>query len=187
VTVRREKHARADLVYPMKVHHDDGDHIVVVGPFSGDEALDLGYAVFEPTDSFIEHFWRNRWYAIAEVHDARLRRKDWYSDVTRPASVERGVLRSVDLELDVWAPAGVGDVLALDEDEFDARFLHAQDPHAELSARDAFTTLLMHAANRYADLLGDESEAPRACPGRSLFSTQSRAAVRELTVRGGHG
>lgn len=170
VTVRREKHAKADLVYPMTVHHDDGDHIVVVGPFSGEQALDLGYTVFEPSDIFIEHFWRSRWYAIAEVHDRRMQRKGWYSDVTRPASVEHGVLTSVDLELDVWTPAGTGDVLTLDEDEFETRGLHACDPHADMSAREALTALLMYAANGYADLLGDVSEAPRSGRGRGFSS-----------------
>lgn len=171
VTVRRAKHAKADLVYPMTVYHDDGDHIVVVGPFSGDAPLDLGYTVFEPSDIFTEHFWRNRWYAIAEVHDARMQRKGWYSDVTRPASVDSGVLTSVDLELDVWTPAGAGKVLALDEDEFEARCLHGQDPHAELSAREAFRTLLTHASDRYAHLLGDDgSPGPRSGRGRGSAS-----------------
>jgi hypothetical protein len=154
VVVRRAKSGRADLVYAMTVESDDGDHVVVVGPFSEPVPRELGYVRFDPTDRFVEHFWRSRWYAVADVQDSMRRRKGWYCDVTRPADVAPGSIVSADLELDLWVPAGPGPALVLDEDEFEASGLPRTDPAAAAQARRALDELREAAQDRFATLLG---------------------------------
>jgi hypothetical protein len=154
VLVRRAKSGKADLVYTMTVESDDGDHVVVVGPFSEPVSRDLGYVRFDPTDWFVEHFWRSRWYAIADVQDPIRGRKGWYCDVTRPADVAPGSLVSADLELDLWVPAGPGPALVLDEDEFEASGRPTNDPAAAAQARRALDELREAAQDKFTTLLG---------------------------------
>jgi hypothetical protein len=104
IVVRRAKLTKTDVVYPMAVEFDDGEHVILAGPFSGSVAVDLGYVTFEPDDHFVEHFWRSRWYTVADVSDPVRGRKGWYCDVTRPAEVAAGAVTFVDLDLDVWVP-----------------------------------------------------------------------------------
>jgi Protein of unknown function (DUF402) len=153
VVVRRAKTGKADLVYAMTVESDDGDHIVVVGPFSEPVSRELGYVRFDPTDQFFEHFWRSRWYAVADVRDPIRGRKGWYCDVTRPADVAPGSIVSADLDLDLWVPAGPGRALVLDEDEFEASGLPRNDPTAAAQARRALDELREAAQNGFTTLL----------------------------------
>lgn len=141
VTVSRLKHRRNDLVYPMVAVYDDGDHMVVGGPYSDTTSLDLGYVVFEPSDHFVEHFWRSQWYSVAAVANRMGHAKGWYCDVTRPATVSNAQIVSIDLELDVWVPADSGPVLGLDEDEFNTRELDVIDPEAHRRAQQAYESL----------------------------------------------
>jgi predicted RNA-binding protein associated with RNAse of E/G family len=154
VVVRRVKLTKDDVLYSMTVESDDGDHVVVVGPFSGSAARDLGYVTFAPGDHFVEHFWRTRWYSLADVHDPTGGRKGWYCDVTRPAEVAPGSIVSADLLLDVWVPAGDGPVLTLDEDEFAASGLSHTDPDVAAHARQALSELYVAAQDRFTTLLG---------------------------------
>lgn len=154
VTVRLLKGAREKLTYPMTVVDDDGDHLVVEGPFAGAVARDLGYVVFDLDDWFVEHYWRMRWYSVKEVRDSHGRTKGWYCDVARPAIVAQGVISSVDLDLDLWVPrSGVG-AIPLDEEEFAASGLERSDPAAAAAAREALASLLAAAPERLAPLLG---------------------------------
>jgi hypothetical protein len=153
VIVRRAKLTKPDVVYPMAVEFDDGEHVILAGPFSGSAAVDLGYVVFEPDDHFVEHFWRSRWYTVADVGDPVRGRKGWYCDVTRPAEVAAGTVVSVDLDLEVWVPAGGGAVLILDEDEFDASGLSHSDPVAAAEARRALQELRAAAKDGFTQLL----------------------------------
>lgn len=153
VVVRRAKPSKDDVVYPMTVESDDGDHVVVVGPFSRSVPLELGHVRFDPDDHFVEHFWRSRWYAVAEVHDRSRSRKGWYCDVTRPAEMAPGSIVSPDLDLDLWVPAGIGQVLILDEDEFLASGLTRTDPVAAAQARHALQELRDAARDRFTALL----------------------------------
>jgi Protein of unknown function (DUF402) len=153
VVVRRAKSGKADLVYAMTVESDDGDHVVVVGPFSEPVSRELGYVRFDPTDRFVEHFWRSRWYAVADVRDSIRGRKGWYCDVTRPADVTPGSIVSADLELDLWVPGGPGPALVLDEDEFEASGLPRNDPVAAAQARRALDELRRAAKDKFTTLL----------------------------------
>ncbi|MFJ9648140.1 DUF402 domain-containing protein [Streptomyces sp. NPDC101206] len=90
---------------------------------------------------FTEHFWRTRWYAVKEVRTGAGVLKGWYCDVTRPAVVDGGEIRVVDLDLDLWVSADGSSVLRLDEDEFAASGLADSDPQAAAEASRALDAL----------------------------------------------
>jgi predicted RNA-binding protein associated with RNAse of E/G family len=154
VTVRLLKGAREKLTYQMTVVADDGEHLVVEGPFVGSAARDLGSVVFELDDWFVEHYWRSRWYSVKEVRDNRGLTKGWYCDVARPAVVTDRLVTSVDLDLDLWVPAGGSGAVTLDEDEFAASGLERSDPVAAARAREALASLIAAAPERLAAVLG---------------------------------
>lgn len=138
IIVRLLKAPRPDVEYPAEVLHDDGEHLAVVAPWFGDEARDMGFAVFEPGDVWTEHYWRSRWYSIKEVQAASGEAKGWYCDVARPAvavpDAPRGPrLEVADLDLDLWLSADHTRILRLDEDEFAASGLREREP--ETAAR----------------------------------------------------
>ena len=121
---------------------DDGDHLVVRGPWAEPEPRDLGFAVFEPGDEFTEHYWRDRWYSIKEVRAADGSRKGWYCDVARPVRLDReGAIVSEDLILDLWVSADGRTILRLDEDELAASALPTSDPEAGDRARSSLDEL----------------------------------------------
>jgi len=148
------KRTHGTISYDMTVISDDGDHVVVEGPYAGAPERDLGFVVFEVGDWFVEHYWRRRWYSIKEVQDRERRRKGWYCDVTRPAQVAAAVVTSVDLDLDLWVSADGSQIVVLDEDEFAASGLEDRDPDAAARAREALVTLSKQARTRFERLLG---------------------------------
>lgn len=96
------------------------------------------YHIFRQGDRFIEWFYSDRWYNIFEMYsqvDGRL--VGWYCNITRPAIIERDVVRADDLALDVFVMPG-GALTVLDEDEFEALPL---DPATRQAARDALAEL----------------------------------------------
>lgn len=104
--------------------------------------LDLGYAVLEPADRFVEYFFRDRWFVIYEIHHHRDDRlKGWYCDIIYPPRISEGEIEIRDLALDLFVtPAG--ETLILDEEEFEALGLQEQDPQAYEAARSALQDLL---------------------------------------------
>ena len=84
------------------------------------ETMDLGYAVLEHHDRFVEHFYADRWYNIFEihsVHDDRL--KGWYCNIAKPAVFSAECIEQVDLALDLWINPD-GSYHVLDREEFEA-------------------------------------------------------------------
>jgi len=79
---------------------------------------DLGYVCFETGDRFVEYFYGDRWFNVFAVASRAGVRKGWYCNVAEPACISGNVVVQVDLYLDVWVSV-VGDVLVLDEDEFE--------------------------------------------------------------------
>ncbi|MGI5126360.1 DUF402 domain-containing protein [Pseudonocardia sp. CA-107938] len=150
------KAGQAKIDYPAELVSDDGVHIIVDAPFAGERARDFGFVRFEPGDVFREHYWRDRWFSIAEVRDADGVLKGWYCDVTRPPVLdERGDLVVDDLDLDLWRSADGLQVLRLDEDEFAASGLVESDPAAAAQAVAALDELeiLAHADGGFEQLL----------------------------------
>jgi predicted RNA-binding protein associated with RNAse of E/G family len=120
---------------------DDGNHLVVEGPWAEPEGRDLGFVTFESGDIFTEHYWRDRWYSVKEVRARDGSVKGWYCDVTRPVRLDEGTIVSEDLDLDLWIAGDRQTVLRLDEEEFGASGLAETDPMAADRARDALDEL----------------------------------------------
>jgi hypothetical protein len=153
VTVRLIKHPRPDVDYPATVLSDDGDHVVLRAPWSGDEPRDFGFVRFEQGDVWTEHFWRTRWFSIKEVAAADGSIKGWYCDVARPATVEPGLVVLGDLDLDLWLSGDRATTLRLDEDEFLESGLTAREPETAAAAVRALDELEALAGNGFEDLL----------------------------------
>ena len=80
---------------------------------------ELGYARFEPGDTFTEYYYSDRWYNIFDILDVNGKRKGWYCNVAQPAVIFDDHIEQIDLLLDVWVNPQ-GKPLLLDEDEFAA-------------------------------------------------------------------
>ncbi|MBA2812314.1 DUF402 domain-containing protein [Streptomyces sp. KM273126] len=132
------KAGRTKIRYPAELLHDDGTRVTVRAPWAGEGVRDFGFVRFEPGDVFVEHYWRDRWYAVKEVRDGAGTLKGWYCDITRPAGVSATPsgteLVVEDLDLDLWRSADGSAVLRLDEDEFAASGLARTDPGAASAA-----------------------------------------------------
>ena len=103
------------------------------------ETMDLGYAVLEHDDRFVEHFYADRWYNIFEihsVHDDHL--KGWYCNIARPAVFGSETIEQTDLALDMWINPD-GSYHLLDREEFEALDL---DRTTRLRAQQAVGELL---------------------------------------------
>lgn len=148
LTVVLVKGGRTKIRYPAELLHDDGTRIAVRAPWAGAGVRDFGFVRFEPGDVFTEYFWRDRWYAVKEVRAGDGTVKGWYCDITRPVAVEDSTLLSEDLDLDLWVSADGGDVLRLDEDEFEASGLAGRDPAAAEAAVRALDELERVARDR---------------------------------------
>lgn len=141
VEVVLRKAGRTKIRYPARLLSDDGTRVSVRAPWAGAGVRDFGFVRFEPGDVFVEHFWRDRWYAVKEVYAADGTLKGWYCDVTRPAVREDAVLTVEDLDLDLWCSADGTTILRLDEDEFAASPLPTTDPPAAAAAQAALNDL----------------------------------------------
>ncbi|MEU7009533.1 DUF402 domain-containing protein [Streptomyces sp. NPDC046332] len=135
------KAGRTKIRYPAEVLADDGTRLAVRAPWAAEGVRNFGFVRFEPGDVFVEHYWRDRWYAVKEVRSSDGTLKGWYCDVTRPAEVEGAKVVVEDLDLDLWVSADGSEVLRLDEDEFQASGLAASDPEAAARAVDALDEL----------------------------------------------
>ncbi|MFK0293501.1 DUF402 domain-containing protein [Streptomyces sp. NPDC090442] len=141
VSVTLVKAGRTKVRYPATVVSDDGTCAVVRARWARPTVRDFGFVRFEPGDVFIEHYWRDRWYAVKEVRDADDTVKGWYCDVVRPALIGADGIEVEDLDLDLWQSADGARVLRLDEDEFAQSGIEARDPDAAAQARRALDTL----------------------------------------------
>lgn len=101
--------------------------------------MDLGYAVFQQGDRFVEYFYSDRWYNVFAVYsqqDGRL--KGWYCNISRPARIGATAVHYEDLALDLWV-SSQWEAQVLDEDEFEALELAETD---RLKSRHALQELL---------------------------------------------
>jgi hypothetical protein len=135
------KAGRTKIRYPARLLGDDGVRVVVSADWASPGVRDFGFVRFEPGDIFTEYYWRDRWYAVKEVRDARGGLKGWYCDITRPAVRSGGELVVEDLDLDLWRSADGTAVVRLDEDEFADSGLLTTDPEAAAAALAALDEL----------------------------------------------
>ncbi len=110
------------------------------------ETMDLGYAVLEHHDRFVEHFYTDRWYNIFEihsVHDDHL--KGWYCNIVKPAVFNADSIEQVDLALDLWINPD-GSYRVLDREEFEALPIdRATRLRAQLAVSELIYLLYHHA------------------------------------------
>ncbi|MEI5099725.1 DUF402 domain-containing protein [Streptomyces sp. PmtG] len=158
IEVVLRKAGRTKITYPARLLADDGTQVTVRAPWAGKGVRDFGFVRFEPGDVFVEHFWRDRWYAVKEVYAEDGSLKGWYCDVTRPAVRTGATLTVEDLDLDLWCSADGGTVLRLDEDEFAESGLRDTDPAAAEAAVRALYAL---------ELLAKEGRLPGASASAS--------------------
>lgn len=112
--------------YPARTLERGPDYVRLEAYFNRDD-VDLGYAVFRRGDRFIEAFYDDRWYNVFAVYDQdNDALKGWYCNICRPAEITETAVRCDDLALDVWS-SPAGQTLVLDEDEFDALPITAEE------------------------------------------------------------
>ena len=133
VTVRKLDHAgRQVTAYPGRVLRRD-DRAIVLRTGWDRAPLDVGFVVLEPGDRWTEYFYDDRWYNIFEICASDGRLKGWYCNVTRPACISADEVAAEDLALDLWVGPD-GEMQVLDEDEFDALLLTAEEHEAAQNA-----------------------------------------------------
>ncbi|MEU9168121.1 DUF402 domain-containing protein [Streptomyces sp. NPDC048420] len=162
VDVVLRKAGRTKIRYGAELLTDDGTRITVRAPWAGAGVRDFGFVRFEPGDVFTEHYWRDRWYAVKEIHDSSGALKGWYCDITRPATLDGTELTVEDLDLDLWVSADGKEVLRLDEDEFEESGLAESDPAAASAALTALNDLEQLAQVRGAGNCATSHNAPAA-------------------------
>lgn len=95
---------------------------------------DLGFVILREGDLFTEWFYSDRWYNVFRIEDGRNRQlKGWYCNITRPAEIGEDYVRADDLALDVFVKPN-GNLILLDEDEFNALNLPPEERIAALRA-----------------------------------------------------
>ena len=106
----------------------DDEGIVLRAEFNVD-IVEREWATFRRGDVFVEFYYFDRWYNVFQVSQPDGTLKGSYANVGVPAELDvaTGVLKYVDLALDVWANPD-GQYVVLDEDEYDALL----NEHAEL-------------------------------------------------------
>ncbi|MCC6802587.1 MAG: DUF402 domain-containing protein [Anaerolineae bacterium] len=138
ITIIKQNH-RGERVwdYPGEVVERTDAWVCIRAPFSGSADRDLGYVVFRRSDIFYEWHYTDRWYNVFKVMDGGSGQlKGWYCNVTRPAVITAETVRADDLALDVFVYPNRA-ILVLDEDEFTALDLPADEQRAAWDAVEA--------------------------------------------------
>ena len=111
----------------------DGDLLLVQATWNGPGEPLVGEICFAAGDCFLEYYYLQRPYAIWEVRTAAHVLKGWYCNITRPAVISADSVRWEDLALDLWVATN-GDMLTLDEDEFEVLPIDAETRQYALDA-----------------------------------------------------
>jgi uncharacterized protein len=107
--------------------------IKIEAQFQG-KAVETPHFTFSPGDRMVEWFYNDRWYNIFEVRDgATDTLKGWYCNITRPAIFTDTSVTADDLALDVFIYPS-GEIVVLDEDEFNQLELPPDDHKAAMEA-----------------------------------------------------
>lgn len=106
---------------------------------------DLAYVTLKQGDTFIEWFYTNRWYNVFQVIDRDDNHlKGYYCNITRPALIEDNQVQSDDLKLDLFVKPS-GEILTLDQDEYDALTLSTEEKQ---QVSEAIADILAHVEKR---------------------------------------
>lgn len=126
--------------YTGEVIHESPGYVLVHARWER-PTLDLGYVTFTPGDHFYEHYYADRWYNVFDIRATSGERKGWYCNITRPARITGWLIESEDLELDLFVSPDRGQLLRLDEEEFQQRGFAASDPALHAAALAALDEL----------------------------------------------
>jgi predicted RNA-binding protein associated with RNAse of E/G family len=123
-----------------------------------------GFVVLEREDLWTEHFFSDRWYNIFEIRSSNGRLKGWYCNVTRPARILGDRVSAEDLALDLWVDAR-GQMLVLDEDEFEALNLSASERMASRQALTELQAMVVERRPPFDAIAGAGTERGTICAG----------------------
>lgn len=116
--IKRDHHGKQQLEYYGELIELGETHVCIRAPFTFN-SRDLGYVFLKRGDIFTEWFFTDRWYNIFQINDVDTGNlKGWYCNLTRPAQISNTSVAADDLALDIFVKPD-GNILVLDEDEFD--------------------------------------------------------------------
>ncbi len=123
------------------------DRIVVRAPFQSPQGRPVFLAevgvTLEAGDSWVEYYYRDRWYNIMKIFDSAGRLKGYYCNICLPAEFDGQQLTWRDLTLDVFIFPN-GSYKVLDEADFEASDLYP--PEIKARAREAVRELIDRAS-----------------------------------------
>ena len=127
------------------------DWVCLTAVFNGRES-DMGFITFRRGDVFTEWFYADRWYNVFRIADGETGAlKGWYCNITRPALIAANIVHADDLALDVFVTRD-GQVLLLDEDEFEALPLPSDDQEAALRAVERLRDLVAQRGEQFVEI-----------------------------------
>lgn len=142
ITVYKRDHTGRVVWQYKGVAIQRDDHSICLTALFNVEQAELGFVTFRRGDVFTEWFYTDRWYNIFRIEDGQTGAlKGWYCNITRPATITRDSVYADDLALDVMVMPN-GNVILLDEDEFDTLDLSTAERMEALRAVEA----IRHAA-----------------------------------------
>lgn len=148
---KRDHHGSVKLRYSGEVVERSATHVYLVATFARDD-VDAGYVVFRKGDTMTEWFYTDRWYNVFRLQDVVTGAlKGWYCNITRPAVIGDSSLYADDLALDVFV-SPQGEMRVLDEDEFAALDLSADDHAAALAAVDALRDVVARREGTFGEI-----------------------------------
>jgi len=120
VTITKIGHGGAPAaVYQGDVVYADQRMLVARCLWTQQEPLDLGPFALEAGDVFVEHYYRDEWFNIFEIHNPAGTLKGWYCNITAPPDISSDSVCWFDLALDLLVLPN-GRTMVMDEDEFEA-------------------------------------------------------------------
>lgn len=120
--------------YPAEVISTHQEGILVKAFFNRPDDLPFHGIIFHPGDRFLEMYYTDRCYNVFEVYDRDTSAlKCWYCNASRPAEVQQGFIKYIDLALDLLVIPG-NEPLLLDEDEFYALEIDPEERRETLAA-----------------------------------------------------
>jgi len=141
--IKRDIHGRETWRYQGKILAYGSGCVVLEAYFDRDDRQFHGMQLCKG-DRFLETYYSDRWYNIYEIHsrdDDALR--GWYCNIGKPAVLIGETLSYVDLALDLLVFPD-GRQLELDEDEFSALDLSAEERQQALAAMEELKASFSH-------------------------------------------
>jgi protein associated with RNAse G/E len=148
---KRNHHGKPVFSYTGEVVELTKHHACVIAVFGRDD-VNAGYVIFRKGDVMTEWFYTDRWYNIFRLQDVDSQQlKGWYCNITRPAVIAEKSLHADDLALDVFINP-TGDFMLLDEDEFAALELSAEERAQALAAVEDLRGRVMRREETFAEI-----------------------------------